>query len=134
MKKDILFPKPEGVHMAAVQEVNELNETHWFVYLINTRKEQINTILITSKGFGKVDGEEKVTSTLRKKLLDMDAETAQKFELIPEELLGFTNEFWLSFYIGNQIYDKKYIFMPESIINDNKIMIPVLEKEGILIE
>lgn len=134
MKKDILFPKPEGVHIAAVQEVNELNEAHWFVYLINTRKESINNILITSKGFGKVDGEEKVTSTLRKKLLDMDGETAQKFELIPDELIGFTNEFWLSFYIENQIYDKKYIFMPESLINDNKITIPVLEKEGILIE
>jgi hypothetical protein len=134
MKKDILFPKPEGVHIAAVQEVNELNETQWFVYLINTRKEAINNILITSKGYGKVDGEEKITSTLRKKLLDMNAETAQKFELIPDELIGFTNEFWLSFYIGNQIYDKKYIFMPESLINDNKITIPVLDKEGILIE
>ncbi len=134
MKKDILFPKPEGVHIAAIQEVNELNETQWFVYLINTRKEAINNILITSKGYGKVDGEEKITSTLRKKLLDMDPETAQKFELIPDELIGFTNEFWLSFYIGNQIYDKKYIFMPESLINDNKITVPVLGKEGILIE
>jgi len=134
MKKDILFPKPDGVHIAALRETDELNQSAWYVYLINTRKDDLSNILITSKGFGKVDGDERVTSTLRKKLMDMGANSAQKFELIPDELLSFTNEFWLSFYIGKQIYDKKYIFMPESLIEENFSTLPVLNQQGVLIE
>jgi len=134
MKKDILFPKPEGVHIAALPETDELNKTEWYVYLINTREDDLSNILITSKGFGKVDGDERATSTLRKKLQDMGPNSAQRFELIPNELLSFTNEFWLSFYIGNQIYDKKYIFMPESLIEANFTSLPILNQQGVLIE
>lgn len=134
MKKDILFPKPDGVHMAVVQETDELNRTHHCVYLINTRPDTLDTILVTSKGYGKIDGEEKATSTLRKKLLDMAPHSAQKFEVLTEELLALNNEFWLSFYIGNQVYDKKYIFMAESIVDKNLTHVPILEKQGILIQ
>ena len=34
---------------------------------------------------------------------------AQLIEPMQQEVLRLTNTFWVSFYIGKQIYDKKYI-------------------------
>jgi hypothetical protein len=44
-----------------------------------------------------------------------------------------TNEYWLSFYIDNTIYDKKYIFLPESIVDDNLSKVPLVNKPGVII-
>ena len=134
MKKDILFPKPEGVHMAAVYETDDEGTTGWFVYLINERKEEIHSVMVTSRGYGKKGDEEKITSTIRRVLPDMATGSAQKVEYIPEELLGMNNEYWLSFYVERQIFDKKYIFMAESLISENEVQIPVIGKKGVLIE
>ena len=134
MKKDILFIKPEGVHMAAIFETDNEGNEGWFVYVINTRKELIHSVMCTSKGYGKVDGKEKITSTLRRILPDMESGSAQKVEFIPDELLGMNNEYWLSFYEGKQIFDKKYIFMAESLIHENEVLVPIIGKKGILIE
>lgn len=134
MKKDILFPKPDGVHMAAVYETDSEGTQGWFVYVINTRKDLIHSVMCTSKGYGKVDGKEKITSTLRRVLPDMASESAQKVEYVPEELLGMNNEYWLSFYEDKQIFDKKYIFMAESLIHENEVLVPIIGKKGILIE
>ncbi len=54
-------------------------------------------------------------------------------EPIPDELFALTNEYWLSFYIDNVIYDKKFIFVPESIVESNFIRIPLLNKPGVMI-
>jgi len=48
-------------------------------------------------------------------------------------VFGLTNEYWLSFYIDNIIYDKKYIFLPESIIEGNLILVPLVNKLGVII-
>jgi hypothetical protein len=40
----------------------------------------------------------------------------------------------VSYYIGNQIFDKKFIFVPESIREENLIPIAQLELEGVLHE
>jgi hypothetical protein len=54
-------------------------------------------------------------------------------ELIDEQVLGLSNEYWLSFYIGRQIFDKKFIFLPESIIDTNMSKIPLLNMPGVMI-
>jgi hypothetical protein len=62
--------------------------------------------------------------------------TAQDYaaiELIDEQVLGLTNEYWLSYYIGGQIFDKKFIFVPESIIDTNLSRIPLLNMPGVMI-
>lgn len=129
-----LIPKVEGVHIAVVKETNEANNTEWNVYVINERETFLHGVLLTSKGYGKQKGEEVKTSTLRRQLADIPAMSTLKVELLPEELHGLTNEYWLSFYIDKQAYDKKYIFLPESILEKNLVNIPVLNREGILIE
>jgi hypothetical protein len=51
-----------------------------------------------------------------------------------EQTFGLNNEYWLSYYIGQDIFDKKFIFLPESIVEMNFIRIPVLNKPGVMIK
>jgi hypothetical protein len=46
---------------------------------------------------------------------------------------GLSNEFWVSFYIGEQVYDKQFVFLPETITPANFTMVPVLERKGVMI-
>lgn len=50
-----------------------------------------------------------------------------------ENTFGLTNEFWVSFYINDKIYDKQYIFLPETINLKNLTKIPILNAEGVMI-
>jgi hypothetical protein len=50
------------------------------------------------------------------------------------DVFHLNNEFWVSYFIGKQIYDKKFIFVPDSIIEDNLIQISPLGLEGVLHE
>jgi hypothetical protein len=43
------------------------------------------------------------------------------------------NEYWVSFYIGKNIYDKKFIFLPESISEDNFTRVPFINRMGVII-
>lgn len=133
MKKDISFPKVVGVHIAIVREQLE-QEMEWAAYIINENDHPITNLMITSKGYGEADGERINTSDLRRYIEKVDGHSALKYEIIPEELLGITNEFWLSYYIDRTIYDKKYIFLPDSLIEDNLVTLPVVEAKGVLIE
>jgi len=38
----------------------------------------------------------------------------------------------VSYYIGSQIYDKRFVFVPETICEENLVFIQELEKEGVL--
>ena len=63
----------------------------------------------------------------------MPAQGSAGVEAIDPAVFGLTNEYWLSYYIDGTIYDKKFIFLPESIVDDNLIRIPVLNKPGVMI-
>jgi hypothetical protein len=54
-------------------------------------------------------------------------------EPIQKEVFGLNNEYWVSFYIGSNIFDKKFIFLPESITEDNFIRIPFIDRPGVMI-
>jgi hypothetical protein len=55
-----------------------------------------------------------------------------KIELIDPSVFHLNNEYWISYFIGSQIYDKKFIFVPETIIEQNLVQIPQLGLKGIL--
>jgi hypothetical protein len=42
------------------------------------------------------------------------------------------NQYWVSYYSGPQIFDKKFIFVPDSIVPDNFTHISLLDKVGVL--
>ena len=134
MKWKDLIPKVEGVHIAIIKELNDEQVEEWNVYIVNEKETFLSNVLLTSKGYGKKGDEEVKTSTLRRQIKDIPARSYQKVEILPEELHSLTNEYWLSFYIENQAYDKKYIFLAESILEDNFTHIPVINLKGILIE
>ena len=52
MRKDIHPPKVEGVAMAVVREPDEDGEEAWYVYLINRTDRELDTVLISSRGYG----------------------------------------------------------------------------------
>lgn len=134
MKSDINPPKVEDIAVAITKEVNELGGIEWFVYLINLKADLIEGVLISSRGYGEIKGEVKKTATLRHFLDELEPMSVKKFESLTEELLALSNEFWVSFYHNKQLFDKKYIFVAESVRKENEVNIPVLGKKGILIK
>jgi len=133
MKKDLPDNIVEDISIAIVLERESPSEKIWNVYLINEKETAINNVLVSSKGYGQKDGREVKTSSLRHFIGDVDALSAVKVEAIDTQVFGLTNEYWLSYYIDNTIYDKKYIFLPESIVDENLVKIPLVNKAGILI-
>ncbi|MFM6954411.1 MAG: hypothetical protein ACKOWL_05445 [Sphingobacteriaceae bacterium] len=133
MKKDILQPVVEGISVAVVLEHEDTQSRTWKVYLINQRNEAIDTVLIASTGYGTLNGKEVKTSTLRHSMGTVAAQSAVAIELIDEAVFGLANEYWLSYYLHNNLYDKKFVFMPESIVDGNLIRIPLVNKPGVLI-
>ena len=132
MKKDIEFPEVEKVGVCAVPNEAEGMKT-WKVHIINLLDESITNVLVSTRGYGK-KGEEKVnTSELRHYFEDVQAGSSRAIEVIPEDLIGLNNQYWVSFYIGSKIFDKKFIFLPDTLLEKNLVELPVLEEKGILI-
>ncbi len=135
MKKDIVPPKVENVAVAVVHEENELGELIWNVYLINQRKDILENVLVSAKGYiTDVKGNETKTSILRHAIGNVEPNEYAKIEPIIEDVFALHNEYWLSFYIGYEMYDKKYIFLAETITKENLINIPILNKPGVMIK
>jgi len=135
MREELQGPKVENIGVAVVQQLNELNEKIYTVYLLNLGEEIIDEILITSKGYGvnAVSGEKIETSTLRHRIDLMMPNEATKIEPIMEDVFGLANEYWVSFWSHDKMYDKKFIFVPESISESNMQKVPVLGDKGVLI-
>lgn len=131
MKKDIDYLPVTGVKLAIAKSKTP-NGIEWNVYLINLNLIELNTLMITSKGYGIMDGEKRQTSTLRHMIQELGAQAVAKVEPIDPAVFSLTNEFWVSYYILNQIFDKKFIFTPGSFDPAHLRYIPELGLEGIL--
>ncbi len=132
MKKDIEHLEVEDLAMAIVLE-EENGQNVWNVFLINLHIVPIKNIIVTSRGYGELNGEEKKTSTLRHFFEELPELEFTRVEPIMENTFGLTNEFWVSFYIKDKIYDKQYIFLPETINSKNFTKVPILNAEGVMI-
>ncbi len=133
MKKDLPPNIVEDIYIAVVLESDSPTSRHWNVYLINQKELSINNVLVSSKGYGLKDKREVKTSVLRHFIGDLETKEFALIEAIDEQVFGLTNEFLLSYYIDGTIYDKKFIFLPESIVDANLIRVPLVNKPGILI-
>ncbi|MGM0579618.1 MAG: hypothetical protein ACQETL_02985 [Bacteroidota bacterium] len=130
MKKDIDFSPVTGVELVITRSEKE-GEAQWDVYLINKNLIELETIMITSKGYGKIGGEEKETSILRHMIEKVEQQSYARIEPIQPELFKLNNEYWVSYYILDQIFDKKFVFVPESIQKENLQYIPELDLMGV---
>lgn len=128
MKKDIDFPKVEQVYLTIVKGEDDM----WQVYMLNRNENLLENVMVTSKGYGRKDGKEQKTSVLRHMIPKLQAGEYALIEPIDPDVFHLNNEYWVSFFIENQLYDKKYIFVPDSIVEDNLILIPELGRKGVL--
>jgi len=134
MLKDIPEFKVQDISIAIAKEKNEFDELLWYVYIINYKEDDVEGVIVASKGYGEINGEAKKTSVLRHFIELLPAKSVAKVEPIMDDVLPLNNEFWVSFYLNNKIYDKKFIFLPESISDDFMVEIPLLNKKGIIIK
>lgn len=135
MREELKGPKVEHVGIAIAQEIGENNEPIYNAYLISLRDDIMEGIIVTSSGYGEnVNTGEKVkTSTLRHCLEILLPNEAAKLEPVMEDVFGLTNEYMLSFWVNDVMYDKKFIFLPETIQEKNMRLIPQLGVKGVMI-
>ena len=135
MREELFGPKVENIGVAVIEELTETNEKIYNVFLANFREDIIEGIIITSKGYGnKANTGKKVeTSTLRHCIEVMLPEEIAKIEPIMPDVFGLANEYWVSFWIEETMYDKKFVFLPETIQEKNMKHITKLNAKGVMI-
>lgn len=131
MKKDIPIKKVTDIAVAALPSEEDPN--FWDVFLVNLKDDNIKNVLITSKGYGEIDGEKVETSQLRYFYEIIGPEMAVKIEPLDSQLFKLANEYWISFQFEDFMYDKKYVFVKGSFMEINFTMLPILNKKGIMI-
>jgi hypothetical protein len=132
MIKDIKIPEVKNVTLAVARKRQEGESDEWKVYLINSNDFAIENTLVASKGYGEKNGEEQRTTILRHFLDTISAHSATLIEPIDPALFHLNNEYWVSYYVGSEIFDKRFVFVPDSIREDNIFYIQELEMEGVL--
>ena len=134
MKSDITIPTVENVFLAAVQEwSDDFMEKVWYVYLINDSDFVLDSVMVVSKAFGSIDGEMKKTSLLRHAFMQVPAVSVVKVEMVEKSVLQLNNEFMVTYFIGNTLYDKKFIFRAQSITPDYVEEVPILFVDGVIV-
>lgn len=132
MKKDIAFHKGSGVYIAIANDTDDEGNQLWAVFLINRNDFPIENLMVVSRGYGEIENERKSTSVLRHMFPRVEAHQYITIEPIDPSVFSLTNEFFITYYVGTTIYDKKFLFVPDTIVESNYTRIPLLDKIGIL--
>lgn len=137
MKQDISFDPVEGVSIAIVPAADNAltpaGQPIWQVYLLNHNTFPLQNVIVNANGYGQqADGEKVRTSTLRYLFEEVLPRTAVPIEPLDPALFHLNNQYWVSYYHGARIFDKKYIFVPDSIVEANFTHIALLDQAGVL--
>jgi hypothetical protein len=141
MKQDIPFEPVVGVSIAIVPDDDSLvaapgkaDVATWQVFLLNNNEFPLENVIIASEGYGtQPDGQAVRTSTLRYHFPEVAANSATPIELIDPAIFHLTNQYWVSYYRDRQIFDKKFVFVPDSIVPANLSRLDLLEgRAGVL--
>jgi hypothetical protein len=134
MKRDIVQLQVSDVYIAIVPGPGEGGQTQWSVVLINDKDVTLTHVIVNASGKGMVDGKEKSTATLRLFLGEIAAKSSKAVEVLLEESFTMNNNYWVSFYIGSDIYDKKYQMSAGEVDLNNLVFAPVINAPAILIK
>lgn len=134
MKKDIILPKVENVHVAVARERNKEGELVWNVYLINQQNRVLENTLVSSTGY-KIDekGNKQQSSTLRHFLQDVPPLSAVKIEPIIEDVFHLNNEYFVTYFSPEGMAEKQFVFLPDSILEKNFTDLPFIKAKGVMI-
>ncbi|MCX7546457.1 hypothetical protein OS188_00665 [Xanthomarina sp. F1114] len=131
MKKDIQIPEVKNVYLAVVNEYNDIYKTQdWNAYIINDKDVDLEMVLIVSSGYS----EAKKTAVFRKKLERLPAKSYAKIELLQEDLFALNNTFKVTFFQGNTMYDKTYLFRKNTINLKALQPLPLMDAKGVLVK
>ena len=134
MKSDIKIPEVENIFLAAIHEwSDDFMEKIWNVYLINDSDFKIESVMVVSQAFGTLNGEMKKTSLLRHAFLEILPISSVKVEMIEKSVLQLNNEFMVTYFIENTLYDKKFIFKKNFDTNLEIEEVPVLFLDGFVV-
>jgi hypothetical protein len=134
LKTDITIPIVENVFFAAIPEWSEdFGETVYNIYLINDSDYDLESIMVVSQAFGTLDGEMKKTSSLRHAFIQLLAVSVVKVEMIEKRVLALNNEFSLTYFIGNTLYDKRFILKANFTQNEKMEEVPILFVDGFMV-
>lgn len=135
MKADITIPKVENVFLAALQEWNDdFMEKVWYVYLINDSDFDLESVMVFSKAYGTIDGEMRKTSLLRHAFMKVPSVSVVKIEMIEKSVLSLNNEFMVTYFIGNTLYDKKFTFRKNTINERATEEVPIIWENGVVVK
>lgn len=131
MKKDIAIPKVKDVYVAVVREQHlDYKTLDWNAYIINNSDADLDTVLIVSQG----KSETKMTPPMRHTIAKLPARSYAKIEYMQDQVLQLNNNFKVTFFKGNQMFDKTYLFR-KNTINQNALQtIPLMHLKGVLIK
>lgn len=130
MKKDIKIPEVKDVYVAVVREEHlEYKTQDWNAYIINNSDSELDTVLIVSQGYT----DKKMTPPMRHTIAKLPARSYAKIEYLQDQVLALNNEFKITFFMGNQMYDKSYLFRKNTINEKALQIIPLMQLRGILV-
>jgi hypothetical protein len=132
MKQDIITPPVKDVIVAVVPRPNGTEEELWDTYIVNLRDEPMESVLITSQGYGEINGSDKTTTVLRHFHQIIASNSFLKVEPIQRELFSLKNEYWISFNDGSSMLDKRYVFEAGQISVEALETVPVLDRPGVM--
>ncbi|WP_026998882.1 hypothetical protein [Eisenibacter elegans] len=135
MKKDIDFPAVTDVYIAVVRSEIQTEE-EWLVYLINNSATTLTHTFVAASGYGLSPDtqDQQTTSTLRHHFAEVAAYSATAIERIQPSVFHLQNQYWLSYYIEDKLYDQRFIFYPDSIQVAHLKPLPLMKSLGILAE
>lgn len=135
MQKDISIPKVENVYVAAIKEWNDdFMEQTWYAYLINDNSQKLEMAIVVSRAYGTLNGEQRKTGTFRHVFKEVEPYGYVKIELLENNVLQLNNEFAVTYFIDNTLYDKTYTFRTNTINENAFVEVPCINKKGVIVK
>lgn len=135
MKKDIEFPKSANVFVAAIQQWNDdFQENKWYVYLVNNTENTLEMVLAVSRAYGTINSEQRATGTFRHAFKEVNPHSITKMELLENSVLQLYNEFVVTYFLNNKMFDKTFVFKPNTINTKALSDIPGTDLKGVLLK
>lgn len=132
MIRDIQKPEVKNVTIAVARHQSIGESDEWKVYLINSNPFPLENVLVASKGYGEHEGEQQKTSILRHFFDSIEPHSTTLIEPIDPKVFHLNNEYWVSYYIAKEVYDKRFVFVPDSICERNLTFVKELHTEAVL--
>ena len=75
-----------------------------------------------------------MTPPMRHSIANLPAKSYDKIEFLQEKVLELNNTFKVTFFDGNQMFDKTYLFRKNTIKQKALQNIPLMEVKGVLMK